>query len=116
MVIENKVMSSPTHPTLSDVDEECAFPSANILDCTLTLPDYFTASPGNTSPNSSDDLTKDLLTSLALSHFYDDPYMKVMQAYDATNNEFPIPPQAPITPPAILIPSLVLPPSILFDP
>ncbi|GKE79383.1 hypothetical protein Tco_1545503 [Tanacetum coccineum] len=39
-----------------------------------------------------------------------------MQAYDTTNNELPIPPQAPITPPAILTPSLVLPPSLLFDP
>ncbi|GKC35205.1 hypothetical protein Tco_1047589 [Tanacetum coccineum] len=28
------------------------------------------------------------------SHFHDDPYMKVMQAYNATNNESPIPPRA----------------------
>ncbi|GKA61119.1 hypothetical protein Tco_0760526 [Tanacetum coccineum] len=40
--------------------------------------------------------------------------MKVMQAYNATNNESPIPPQAPIIPPTIL--PLVLPPSPLFDP
>ncbi|GJZ90224.1 hypothetical protein Tco_0662151 [Tanacetum coccineum] len=40
--------------------------------------------------------------------------MKVMQAYNATSNELPIPlPQAPIAPPTILPPSLVLP---LFDP
>ncbi|GJR37421.1 hypothetical protein Tco_1213105 [Tanacetum coccineum] len=70
----------------------------------------------NTSPNFSNDLTKDLLASLALSPFYDDPYTKVMQAYDATDNELPIPPQALITPLAILTPSLVLPPSLLFDP
>nr|GEX93330.1 reverse transcriptase domain-containing protein [Tanacetum cinerariifolium] len=31
--------------------------------------------------------------------------MKVMQAYDVTNNELPIPPQAPIAPPTILLPS-----------
>ncbi|GJT91314.1 hypothetical protein Tco_1080159 [Tanacetum coccineum] len=74
------------------------------------------ASLGNTSPKFSDDLTKDLLTSLAISPFYDDPYIKVIQAYVATDNELPIPPQAPITPPAILTPSLVLPPSLLFDP
>nr|GFB44776.1 hypothetical protein [Tanacetum cinerariifolium] len=42
--------------------------------------------------------------------FYDDPYKKVMQAYNATGNESPIPlPQAPIAPPIVLPPSLVLP-------
>ncbi|GJU58135.1 hypothetical protein Tco_1235901 [Tanacetum coccineum] len=75
-----------------------------------TSPDYFPASPGNTSPNFSDDLTKNLLASLALSPFYDDPYMKVMQAYDATDNELPIPPQALITLPNILPPSPISPP------
>ncbi|GKB55597.1 hypothetical protein Tco_0911783 [Tanacetum coccineum] len=40
-------MSSPTHPTPSDVNEECTFSSANILDYTSTLPNYFPASPGN---------------------------------------------------------------------
>ncbi|GJT85648.1 hypothetical protein Tco_1067365 [Tanacetum coccineum] len=50
-----------------------------------------------TSPDPSDDLSKYLLASLAISHFHDDPYMKVMQAYNATSNESPIPPpQAPI--------------------
>ncbi|GKE13125.1 hypothetical protein Tco_1416676 [Tanacetum coccineum] len=70
------------------------------------------ASPGNTSPDPSDDLTKYLLDSLAISPFHDDPYMKVMQAYNnATSNESPIPlPQAPIAP------STVLPPSLMFDP
>ncbi|GJW18514.1 putative reverse transcriptase domain-containing protein [Tanacetum coccineum] len=49
--------------------------------------------------------------------FYDDPYMKVMQAYNATNNESPIPlPQAPIAPPTVLPPSPVLPLSPMFDP
>nr|GEZ11535.1 hypothetical protein [Tanacetum cinerariifolium] len=43
------VMSSPTHPTPSDVDEEYAFPFANILDYTLTLLNYFPATPGNIS-------------------------------------------------------------------
>nr|GEX40139.1 reverse transcriptase domain-containing protein [Tanacetum cinerariifolium] len=45
---------------------------------------------------------------LAISPFYDDPYMKVMQAYNATSNESHIPPpQAPIAPPTILPPSPV---------
>ncbi|GJR89824.1 hypothetical protein Tco_0213835 [Tanacetum coccineum] len=64
--------------------------------------DYFPASPGNTSPNPSDDLSKYLFASLAISPFHDDPYMKVMQAYDATNDESPILlPQAPIAPPTV---------------
>nr|GEV82394.1 reverse transcriptase domain-containing protein [Tanacetum cinerariifolium] len=42
--------------------------------------------------------------------------MKVVQAYDATNNELPIPPlQAPIAPPTILPPSPVLSLSPMFD-
>ncbi|GKA74263.1 hypothetical protein Tco_0780565, partial [Tanacetum coccineum] len=44
----------------------------------------------------------------------DDPYMKVMQAYNATSNESSIPlPQAPIAPPTILPPSPLSP---MFDP
>ncbi|GJS68291.1 hypothetical protein Tco_0682856 [Tanacetum coccineum] len=50
------------------------------------------------------------------SPLHDDPYMEVMQAYDATNNELHIPPlQAPITPPTIVSPSLVLSLSPMFD-
>ncbi|GKE30772.1 hypothetical protein Tco_1446156, partial [Tanacetum coccineum] len=100
------------HPIiiLSDSDVEDTFSSTHSPDYIPASPDYFPASPRNTSPNFSDDLTKDLLASLALSPFYDDPYMKVMQAYDATDNELPIPPQAPIAPPTILPPSPISPP------
>ncbi|GJT67191.1 hypothetical protein Tco_1018671 [Tanacetum coccineum] len=43
--------------------------------------------------------------------------MKVMQAYNATNNESSIPPpRAPIAPPTVLPPSQVLPLSPMFDP
>ncbi|GJS02218.1 hypothetical protein Tco_0318726 [Tanacetum coccineum] len=63
------------------------------------------------------DLSKDLLASLAILPFHDDPYMKVMQAFNATNDELTIPSsRAPIAPPTILPPSLVLPPLPLFDP
>ncbi|GKE30931.1 hypothetical protein Tco_1446315 [Tanacetum coccineum] len=56
----------------------------------------------------------DLLALLAISPFHDDPYIKVMQAYNATSNESPIPlPRAPIAQPTVLPPSPVLP---LFDP
>ncbi|GJZ72852.1 reverse transcriptase domain-containing protein [Tanacetum coccineum] len=95
---------------LSDSDVEDTFSSTHSPDYIPASPDYFPASPGNTSPNFSDDLTKDLLALLALLPFYDDPYMKVMKAYDATDNELPIPPQAPIAPPTILPPSLISPP------
>ncbi|GKC81908.1 hypothetical protein Tco_1137625 [Tanacetum coccineum] len=97
---------------LSDSDVEDTFSSTHFPDYIPASPDYFPALPGNTSPNFSDDLTKDLLASLALSPIYDDPYMKVMQAYDATDNELP---QAPIAPPTILPPSLVLSLSPMFD-
>ncbi|GKB12280.1 hypothetical protein Tco_0846203, partial [Tanacetum coccineum] len=103
-------MSSSTHPItiLSDSNVEDAFSSTNTPDYTPASPDYFPASPGNTSPDPSDDLSKYLLASLAISPFYDDPYMKVMQAYNTTNNESPTPlPQAPIAPPTVLPPSLV---------
>nr|GEV78445.1 reverse transcriptase domain-containing protein [Tanacetum cinerariifolium] len=57
-----------------------------------------------------EDPSEDQLVPIAVSSFSDDPYMKVMQAYYATN-ELPIPPPpAPIA----LPPSLVLSPQ--FDP
>ncbi|GJX72537.1 hypothetical protein Tco_0309708 [Tanacetum coccineum] len=60
------------------------FSSTNTLDYTTASPDYSPASSGNTYPDPSDDLFKYLLASLAISPFHDDPYMKVMQAYNAT--------------------------------
>ncbi|GKF68915.1 hypothetical protein Tco_0198594, partial [Tanacetum coccineum] len=100
----------------SDFDVEDAFSSTNTPDYTLASPDYSPASPGNTSPNPSDDLSKYLLASLAISPFHDDPYMKIMQAYNVTSNESRIPlPQAPIAPPTVLPPSPVLPLSQMFD-
>ncbi|GKA07320.1 hypothetical protein Tco_0686544 [Tanacetum coccineum] len=93
------------------------FPLHTTPDYTLASPDYFPASPGNTSPDPSDDLSKYFLASLAILPFYDDPYMKVMQAYDATNNESPILlPRALIALPTVLPSSLVLPLSPMFDP
>nr|GEU39398.1 putative reverse transcriptase domain, ribonuclease H-like domain, aspartic peptidase domain protein [Tanacetum cinerariifolium] len=68
----------------SDSDIEDAFSSTNTLDYTPASPDYFPTSPGNTSPDPSEDLSKYLLASLAISPFHDDSYMKVMQAYSAT--------------------------------
>ncbi|GJS91781.1 hypothetical protein Tco_0774417 [Tanacetum coccineum] len=101
-------MSSSTHPIiiLSDSNVEDAFSSTNTPDYTPDSPDYSPASPRNTSSDSSEDLSKDLLASLTILPFYDDPYMKVMQAYNGTSNESPIPP-----PRALIAPPTVLPPS-----
>ncbi|GJZ24102.1 hypothetical protein Tco_0561561 [Tanacetum coccineum] len=104
-------MSTSTHPIiiLSDSDVEDAFSSTNTPDYSPTSPDYSPASPGNTSSDPSKNSSKDRSASLSISHFHDDPYMKVMQAYNATSNELPIPPlRAPIAPPTILPPSLVI--------
>nr|GEU78456.1 reverse transcriptase domain-containing protein [Tanacetum cinerariifolium] len=50
------------------------------------------------------------IASPALSFFHDDPYMKVMKAYDAIDNESPISlPRAPIAPLTIMPLSPVLP-------
>ncbi|GJS04283.1 hypothetical protein Tco_0320791 [Tanacetum coccineum] len=105
-------MSSPDYiyPIIvtSDSNVEDAFSSTHYPNYIPASPDYSLVSPGNTPSDFLDDLTKDLLASLAISPFYDDPYMKVMQAYNATSNESPItPPQAPIAPPTVLPPSPV---------
>ncbi|GKA03503.1 putative reverse transcriptase domain-containing protein [Tanacetum coccineum] len=92
-------MSSSTYPIIvpSDYDVEYAFSSLHSPDNIPASPDYFLASSGNASPDPSDNLSKYLLASLAISPFHDDPYMKVMQAYNATSNESPIPlPPLPI--------------------
>nr|GEX16640.1 putative zinc finger, CCHC-type [Tanacetum cinerariifolium] len=96
-------MSSSNHLIIasSDPDIKDVFSFTNV-------PDYFLATPGNTSHDSSNNLTKYLLTILVFSPLHDDPYMEVMQAYDATN-ELPFPLlQAPIAPLTILPPSPVL--------
>ncbi|GJV65796.1 hypothetical protein Tco_1476624 [Tanacetum coccineum] len=71
-------MSTSTHPiiVLSDSYIEDDFSTTNTPDYTLASPDYFPPSPGNTFSNPSEDLSKDLLASLAISPFHDDPYMK----------------------------------------
>ncbi|GJW07637.1 hypothetical protein Tco_1570060 [Tanacetum coccineum] len=98
-------MSPSNHPIIvpSDSDIKDAFASTNV-------PDYFPATPRNTSPDSSNDLTKYLLATLVFSPLHDDPYMRVIQAYDAIS-----PPQVTIPPLAVLPPSLVLSLSPMFD-
>ncbi|GJR42839.1 hypothetical protein Tco_1310942 [Tanacetum coccineum] len=99
-------MSSPNHPTFDNKD---AF-SSNFSDYIPASPDYFLASPGNTSSKSSNNSSGlVLIASPTLSLFHDDPYMKVMHAYNAI-----IPPQIPILSPIIMPPSPMLSP--MFDP
>nr|GEV24957.1 reverse transcriptase domain-containing protein [Tanacetum cinerariifolium] len=89
-------MSSPNHPT-SDIEDALS----------LNFHDYFPATSGNNSPNSSYDFTKYLLATLVFSHLHD---MEVMPTYDATDIELPIPLlQTIIAQPTSLPPSSVSP-------
>ncbi|GJX39807.1 hypothetical protein Tco_0253110 [Tanacetum coccineum] len=83
------IMSSSTHPIiiLSDSNVEDAFSSTNTPDYTPTSPDYFPASPKNTFSDPSEDLSKDLLASLTILPFHDDPYMKIGESYHKTHLE-----------------------------
>nr|GFB63276.1 hypothetical protein [Tanacetum cinerariifolium] len=98
-------MSSSTHPIiLYDSDIEDAFSSTNIPNYTSASPNYSPASLGNTFSYTSKDPSEDQLVPISVSPFHDDSYMKVLQAYYATN-ELPIsPPPAPIAPPTIFLP------------
>nr|GEV56930.1 reverse transcriptase domain-containing protein [Tanacetum cinerariifolium] len=99
-------MSFPNQPT-SDIDDAFSFNFPNYTPASL---DYSPASPGNTpseSSNNSYGLVP--IASPTLSLFQDDPYIKVMYAYDAI-----ILPQVPIPPPIIVPPTLML--SLIFNP
>ncbi|GJZ97615.1 hypothetical protein Tco_0670068 [Tanacetum coccineum] len=78
-------MSSPNHPT----SIENAF--------STNFHDYFPATSGNNSPNSSDDFTKYLLVTLVFSPLHD---MEVMPAYDIspkdTETSTPVSPSSSI--------------------
>ncbi|GJT43089.1 hypothetical protein Tco_0951804 [Tanacetum coccineum] len=104
-------MSSSPHSTItsSSFDMENAFSTMNIHSYSSAS----SATSGNTSFNSSED-SRDGMIPPTSSLFYNNPYLKDVQAFYA--KESPIPPPDPITPPVILTPSLVLPPSLLFDP
>nr|GEV83738.1 reverse transcriptase domain-containing protein [Tanacetum cinerariifolium] len=103
-LILTTLTSSPNHPT-SNIED--AFSSMNTPDYTPASPGYFLASPGNTSSDSSNNLSGLVpIASPTLLLFHDDLYMKVMHAYDVI-----IPPLTPITPSAVLTPSLMLPSS-----
>ncbi|GJT67620.1 hypothetical protein Tco_1019100 [Tanacetum coccineum] len=103
-------MSSPNRST-SNIED--ALSSMNILNYTSVSPDYFPASTGSRSFNSSENSTDNIILPV-FSSFYNNPYLKNVQAFYA--KESPISSLDPITSPAILTPSPILPPSLLFDP
>nr|GEV66619.1 hypothetical protein [Tanacetum cinerariifolium] len=98
-------MSLSPHSTIIpfNSDIENTFSSTNILN-------YFAASPGSISPDSSNNFTKYLLDILVFLPLHDDSKMEVIQTYDIIP-----PPQVVIALPAILPPSLVLSLSPMFD-
>ncbi|GJY43173.1 hypothetical protein Tco_0431386 [Tanacetum coccineum] len=75
-------MSTSTHPiiVLSNSNVDDAFSSTTTPDYIPASPDYSPASPGNTSSNPLEDLSKDLLASLAISPFHNDPYIKIRES------------------------------------
>ncbi|GJR51718.1 hypothetical protein Tco_1402239 [Tanacetum coccineum] len=96
-------MPSPNHPNISNVEDGF---SSNTPNYTPASPNYFPASQRNTSSDSSKDSSGLIpIASPTILLFLDDPYMEVMQAYDAASNEPPIPPQAPIDPPPEILPA-----------
>ncbi|GJY35969.1 reverse transcriptase domain-containing protein [Tanacetum coccineum] len=103
-------MSSPNRST-SDIED--TFSSMNILNYISVSSDYFSASAGSRSFNSSENSTDNMIP-LVFSSFYNNTYLKDVHAFHA--KELPISSPDPITLPAILTPSPVLPPSLLFDP
>nr|GEY25702.1 putative reverse transcriptase domain-containing protein [Tanacetum cinerariifolium] len=102
-------MSSSNYPFIvpSDSDIEDAFSSMNTPNYTPASPDYFPAPLGNTPPDFSNDLTKDLLASLAFLPFHDDSYIKtsfVLRRFYHLRNE-PVADHPPL-----LLPNLKMPP------
>ncbi|GJS47607.1 hypothetical protein Tco_0597728 [Tanacetum coccineum] len=94
----------------SDIKD--AFSSMYILNYTSVSSNYFPASSGIISFNPSKNSTDNMIPPV-FSSFYNNPYLKDVQAFCA--KESPISSPDPITPPAILTPSPVLPPSLLFN-
>ncbi|GKG15645.1 hypothetical protein Tco_0357968 [Tanacetum coccineum] len=88
-------MSSPNRST-SDLED--AFSSMNILNYTLVSSDYFPASSESRSFNSSKNFTDNMIPPV-FSSFYNNPYLKNVQAFYA--KESPILSLDPIASPAI---------------
>nr|GEW53709.1 reverse transcriptase domain-containing protein [Tanacetum cinerariifolium] len=97
------VMSLFPHSTIvsSDYNIKITFSSTNILN-------YFSASPGSISHDSSNDFTEYLLDILVFSHLHDDLKIEVMQAYDTIPQPQEISPkdtETPVESPILVPPS-----------
>ncbi|GJV82128.1 hypothetical protein Tco_1517998 [Tanacetum coccineum] len=93
-------MSSSNNPIIipSDSDIKDAFSSINV-------PDYFSATSGNTSPDSSNDLTKYLLATLVFSPLHDDPYMEIIDLFPLEEISPPKDIETPVESPFPISPS-----------
>ncbi|GJU66782.1 hypothetical protein Tco_1253041 [Tanacetum coccineum] len=103
-------MSSPNRST-SNIED--AFSSMNILNYTSASPDYFPASAGSSSFNSSENPKENMIPPV-FSSFYNNPCLKDVQAFYA--KELPISPPDPITSPTFDSNLRYYQPSQLFDP
>ncbi|GJU86794.1 hypothetical protein Tco_1294340 [Tanacetum coccineum] len=82
----------------------------------MTLSNHPIIIPSDSDIEDAFSSTNYLLATLVFLPLHDDPYMEIMQAYDATDNELHIPPlQAPIAPPTVVSPSPMLSLSPMFD-
>ncbi|GKC82610.1 hypothetical protein Tco_1138327 [Tanacetum coccineum] len=104
-------MSSPSYPT-SNIEDAFSY---NFSDYIPASPDYVPALPGkkySSSSNNSFGLVP--IASPTLSLFYDDPYMKVLQAFYAEKSPIPpltiIPPSSMLNPQEFFLPEELLPP------
>ncbi|GKB63231.1 hypothetical protein Tco_0919417 [Tanacetum coccineum] len=77
-------MSSPNRST-SDIED--AFSSMNILNYTSVSSDYFSASSESSSFNSSENPKENMIPPV-FSSFYNNPYLKDVQAFYARNYHF----------------------------
>ncbi|GKB42032.1 hypothetical protein Tco_0886974 [Tanacetum coccineum] len=94
-------MSSPNRSTF---DIEDAFSSMNILNYTSVSSDYFSASPGSNSFNSSENSTDNIIPPV-FSSIYNNPCLKDVQAFYAKELTYSL--TDPITVQPILTPSLL---------
>ncbi|GJV49359.1 hypothetical protein Tco_1439571 [Tanacetum coccineum] len=97
--VSNRTIYSPNHSTF---DIEDAFSSINILNYTSVSSDYFPASSGSSSFNYSENSMDNMIPQV-FSPFYNNPYLKDVQAFYA--KESPVSPPAPITLQTELLPS-----------
>ncbi|GJS67384.1 hypothetical protein Tco_0681948 [Tanacetum coccineum] len=109
---QNKTCLLPNHST-SNLED--AFSSMNILNYTSVSSDYFPASSGSSSFNSSENSTDNMIPPV-FSSFYNNPCLKDVQAFYAKGITYFITRSYYSTRYFDFFAISVLPPSLLFDP